>query len=155
MYNKHFSNQNKFEILAQLFQPLCSLPFHIGCYFKDFSLRILVYYLRLWLKLQHFFEALCSHGQVHPFGTFESNFRTNLLAGSIFFHLFIINSSSKFIWVVVHYCIVHIFPRRSIILWTKRGPGSRTHASCYLCSENCRCGYTSKCLESNFIQSKV
>ena len=47
-----------------------------------------------------------------------------------FFHSFIINSSSKFIWVVVHYCIVHISPRRSIILWTKRRPGSRTRASC-------------------------
>ena len=30
---------------------------------------------------------------------------------------------------MVHYCIVHIFPRRSIILWTKRRPGSRTRAS--------------------------
>ena len=53
-------------------------------------------------------------------------------AGSIFFHLFIINSSSKFIWFVVHYCIVHIFPKRSIILWTKGRPGSRTRASCLL-----------------------
>ena len=33
-----------------------------------------------------YFEALCSHCQVYPFGTFESD----LLAGSIFFHLFII-----------------------------------------------------------------
>ena len=32
----------------------------------------------------------------------------------------------------MHYCIVHIFPRRSIILWTKRRPGSRTRASCLL-----------------------
>ena len=38
-------------------------------------------------------------------------FQSDLLAGSMF-HLFII----KFIWVVVHYYIVHIFPRRSIIL---------------------------------------
>ena len=58
-------------------------------------------------KLQHYLEALCCHGQVHPFGTFESIFQSYLLAGSIFFHLFIISSSSKFIWVVVHYCIVH------------------------------------------------
>ena len=35
--------------------------------------------------------------QVHPFGTFKS-FQSDLLAGSIFFHLFIINSSSKFTW---------------------------------------------------------
>ena len=50
--------------------------------------------------------------KVHSFGTFESNFQSDLLAGSIFFsiHQFIT------IWVVVHYCIVHIFPRRSIIL---------------------------------------
>ena len=54
--------------------------------------------------------------KVHSFGTFESNFQSDLLAGSIFFHLFIINSSSKFIWAVGHYYIVHIFPRRSIIL---------------------------------------
>ena len=40
--------------------------------------------------------------------------------------LFIISSSSKFIWAVVH-----IFPRHSIIVWTKRRPGSRTRASCY------------------------
>ena len=33
-----------------------------------------------------------------------------------FFHLFMINSSSKFIWAVVHYYIVHIFPGHSIIL---------------------------------------
>ena len=32
---------------------------------------------------------LRSHGQVHPFGMFKS-FQSNLLAGSIFFHLFII-----------------------------------------------------------------
>ena len=38
--------------------------------------------------LQHYFEALCSHGQVHPFGTFES-FQSDLLARSMF-HLFII-----------------------------------------------------------------
>ena len=37
---------------------------------------------------------------------------------------------SKFIWAVVHYYIVHIFPRHSIIVWTKRRPGSRTRASC-------------------------
>ena len=37
-----------------------------------------------------YFEALCSHGQVHPFGTFESNFQSDLLAGSTFSHLFII-----------------------------------------------------------------
>ena len=114
----------------------------IGCSFKDFSLKILVYYLRLWLKLMLIWRKrklaatllwrISSHGQVHPFGTFESNFQSDLLAGSIFFHLFIINSSSKFIWVVVHYCIVHIFPRRSIILWTKRRLGSRTRASCLL-----------------------
>ena len=79
--------------------------------------------------MQHYFEALFSHGQVHPFGTFES-FQSDMLAGSMF-HLFIINSSSKFIWAVVHYHIVHIFPRRSIILWTKRRPGSRTRASCF------------------------
>ena len=35
-----------------------------------------------------------------------------------------IYSSSKFIWALVHYYIVHIFPRRSIILWTKRRSGS-------------------------------
>ena len=33
--------------------------------------------------MQHYFEALCSHGQVHPFRTFES-FQSDLLAGSIF-----------------------------------------------------------------------
>ena len=33
-------------------------------------------------------------------------------------------------WAVVHCCIVHIFLRRSIIVWTKRRPGSRTRASC-------------------------
>ena len=32
---------------------------------------------------------LCSHGEVHPFETFES-FQSELLAGSIFFHLLII-----------------------------------------------------------------
>ena len=48
------------------------------------------------------------------------------------FHLFIINPSPKFIWVVVHYCIVHIFPRRTIISWTKRRLGSRTRTSCLL-----------------------
>ena len=41
-----------------------------------------------------------------------------------------VNRFSKFIWAVVHYYIVHIFPRRSIIVWTKRRPGSRTRASC-------------------------
>ena len=39
---------------------------------------------------KHYFEALCSHGQVHPVGTFKS-FQSDLLAGSMF-HLFIINS---------------------------------------------------------------
>ena len=38
---------------------------------------------------KHYFEALCSHGQVHSFGTFESF--QSVLAGSMF-HLFIINS---------------------------------------------------------------
>ena len=52
---------------------------------------------------------------VHQFGRFES-FQSDFLAGSIFFHLLIINSSSKFTWTVVHYYIVHIFPQRSIIL---------------------------------------
>ena len=33
-------------------------------------------------------------------------------------------------WAVVHCCIVHIFPQRSIIVRTKRRPGSRTRASC-------------------------
>ena len=42
--------------------------------------------------------------------------QSDLLASSIFFHLFTINSSSKFIWAVVHYYIVHIFPRLSIIV---------------------------------------
>ena len=32
---------------------------------------------------QHYFEAFCRHGQVHPFGTFES-FQSDLLAGNIF-----------------------------------------------------------------------
>ena len=41
-----------------------------------------------------------------------------------------VNRFSKFMWAVVHYYIVHIFPRRSIIVWTKRRPGSRTRASC-------------------------
>ena len=50
MYNNHFSNQNKFKILTLLFQPLCSLPLHIGCYFKVFSLKVSVYYLGLWLN---------------------------------------------------------------------------------------------------------
>ena len=43
---------------------------------------------------------------------------------------FPIYSSSEFIWAVVHYYIVDIFPWRSIILWTKRRPGSRTCSSC-------------------------
>ena len=50
-------------------------------------------------------------------------------------HLFPIYSSSihhqsSYAWAVVHYCIVHIFPRHSIIVWTKRRPGSGTRASC-------------------------
>ena len=56
---------------------------------------------------------------------FES-FQSDLQAGSIF----PIYSSSEFIWAVVHYYIVNIFPWRSIILWTKRRPGSRTRSSC-------------------------
>ena len=43
---------------------------------------------------------------------------------------FPIYSSSEFTWAVVHYYIVHIFPWRSIILWTKRRPGSRTRSPC-------------------------
>ena len=43
---------------------------------------------------------------------------------------FPIYSSSEFMWAVVHYYIVHIFPWRSIILWTKRRPGSRTRSPC-------------------------
>ena len=56
---------------------------------------------------------------------FES-FQSDLQAGSIF----PIYSSSEFIWAVVHYYKVNIFPWRSIILWTKRRPGSRTRSSC-------------------------
>ena len=43
---------------------------------------------------------------------------------------FPIYSSSEFMWAVVHYYMVHIFPWRSIILWTKRRPGSRTRSPC-------------------------
>ena len=42
-----------------------------------------------WLREKDYFEALCSHGQVHPFGMFQS-FQCDLLADSIFCHLFII-----------------------------------------------------------------
>ena len=44
---------------------------------------------------------------------------------------FSIYASSKFTWALVHYYIVGIFPRRSIIVWTKTRPGSRTCTSCY------------------------
>ena len=44
MYNDHFSNQS---ILYDniIIQPSCSLPLHIGFYFKVFALKILVYYV--------------------------------------------------------------------------------------------------------------
>ena len=70
----------------------------IGCYFEVFSLKILVFSECDWSScqfkekenyyIQHYFEVLYSHGQVHPFGTFES-FQSDLVAGSIF-HLIII-----------------------------------------------------------------
>ena len=63
------------------------------------------------------------------------NFLSDLLAGSILFP-FIHHQSIIKVHMSCGACIVHIFPRRTIILWTKRRPGSRTHASCS--SFNCR-----------------
>ena len=95
--------------------------------FQSFSLKILVYYLKivteahanlkkkkttatLWSIMQPWSSTPLWNVRVFPVWS----------AGRIMFHLFIIKVHMG--CSAVHYYIVHIFPRRSIILWRSGSP---------------------------------